>query len=99
MANSCAGILQRPASFRKGVKRSHRASIRRALRLVEWIRDAHLVQVGIAGEGEQAGELYFQTETTNSKLARRFEYRGEDELSSHLGRLAVGGLHEGVAVN
>src|SRR5262249_5555236 len=70
----------------------YRVTVGGILGWVEPICDSHLVEVGVTGEGEQAGLLVLPPEPTDTVLPRRFGHRNGDQgasLTDWLGRHVV----------
>jgi hypothetical protein len=66
---------------------------------VEDVGDAHLVEVGVAGEGYQTGVLILKPEATGANGSAGLDHRNLDDSSYKAGRLAKSYIIDGVAVN
>src|SRR6266498_2329683 len=97
---------QSRAGIEGGDRSAQRVVLRQSIAAVEGIGDPHLVEVGVAGEGLQAGVLVLPPEATGSRQSASLDNRNIDARPYEARRLgkpdglngvAVDGLYEAVA--
>src|SRR5262249_9463885 len=95
-----AGVVSRISDGIEGRDRATQGVIlRRSIAAIKLTGDAHLVEVGVTGEREEAGVRVLPTEASGSRHSAGFDRRNLDERPYDASRLAGLNGCDGVAVD